>query len=240
MSDDIWRTDDRSANGDGSMDDTRTASDDENGDATDHDDARTDEGATGPKRYRILEVSDGRLRLLDLQTFEPVVTADSGHDAPVSDLRPGYLIDADLDWSSPDPTVRSVSVRRPTLYVFADDIDPVFDVARETWTDARAAGDLMNSRVTRNTDNEVNGVLYVFAESPTTGTFESFRDGTRPVEPLVDRVNEQEGSAPREVFILRPADEEFVVVTIALRKGGQFADTLRETYDRSRPSEPLA
>ena len=192
------------------------------------------------KRYRVLAMPDaGSLRLLDRETYEPVVTAAEGHDAPVVDLRPGYLVDADLDWSSSEPAVRSLSVRRPTLYAFADGIDPVFEVAQEAWADARATGEAMNSRVTRNTDNEVNGVLYVFAEDATGGMFESFRDGARPLEPLVDKVNDREGDAPREVFVLRPADGEFVVVTIALRKGGQFADTLRETYDRPRPAEPL-
>ncbi|USZ68171.1 hypothetical protein NGM10_00155 [Halorussus salilacus] len=195
----------------------------------------TDDGS-----YRVLGVPEaGRLRLLDRETYEPVVTASEGHDAPVADLRPGYLVDADLDWSEPEPTVRSVSVRRPTLYVFADDIDPVFEAAERAWADARAAGESMNSRVTRNTDSEVNGVLYVFAEGGRPDTFESFRDGARPLEPLVDRVNEQEGQSPREVFALRPADGEYVVVTIALRKGGRFADTLRDTYDRPRPDEPL-
>ncbi|UPW01052.1 hypothetical protein M0R88_02875 [Halorussus gelatinilyticus] len=241
--DDIWRTEDRSASGRAAADDGADDADSRDGDADSRDgDGRTvDADRTDDEtEYRVLATPmDDGLRLLDRQTFEPVVTAEDGHDAPVGDLRPGYLVDAVLDWSSPDPTVESVSVRRPTLYVFADGIDPVFEAARETWSDARAAGDSMNSRVTRNTDNEVNGVLYVFAEDPTNGTFEAFRDGTRPVEPLVDRVNEQEGSAPREVFVLRPEGGEFVVVTIALAKGGQFADTLRETYDRPRPPEPL-
>jgi hypothetical protein len=191
--------------------------------------------------YRVLAVPErDTLRLLDRETFEPVVTASEGHSAPVGDLRPGYLVDAELDWTTPEPTVQSLSVRRPTLYVFADDIEPVFEVAQEAWADARAAGDSMNSRVTRNTDNEVNGALYVFAENDARGMFESFRDGTRPLEPLVDRVNEQDEPAPREVFTLRPADGRFVVVTIALRKGGQFADTLRDTYDCPRLSEPLS
>lgn len=193
------------------------------------------------RSYRVLAVPEaGSLRLLDRETYEPVVTATDGHGAPVADLRPGYLVDADLAWSTAEPTVRSLSVRRPTLYAFADGIEPMFDVAQETWADARAAGDSMNSRVTRNTDNEVNGALYAFAEDGTSGTFEAFRDGARPLEPLVDRVNDREGAAPREVFVLRPADGRFVIVTIALRKGGRFADTLRETYDRPRPSETLA
>ncbi len=253
MTDDIWRADDpsddggRTATEEGENTDSTADSDgDAPGAESGHSSAETDHPATADasddeREYRVLATPmDGGLRLLDRQTFEPVVTADEGHDAPVEDLRPGYLVDADLDWSSPDPTVRSVSVHRPTLYVFADEADPIFEAARETWTDARAAGDSMDSRVTRNTDNEVNGVLYVFAEDPTNGTFESFRDGTRPVEPLVDRVNEGDEAAPREVFVLRPEDGEFVVVTIALAKGGQFADTLRETYDRPRPPEPLS
>lgn len=193
------------------------------------------------RRYRVLAAPDENgPRLLDREAYEPIVTAAEGHGAPVEDLRPGYLLDAELDWSTTEPTVRSVAVRRPTLYAFADGIEPVFEAARETWTDARATGDSMNGRVIRNTDNEVNGVLYVFGEDATGGVFESFRDGTRPLEPLVDRVNESEGPAPREVFVLRPDDREFVVVTIALRKGGLFAETLRDTYDCPKPEEPLA
>ncbi|WP_435175830.1 DUF6663 family protein [Halorussus sp. AFM4] len=209
----------------------------ESADATDGDVDPAGDEAT----HRVLAApGDGRLRLLDRETYEPVVTADAGHGAPVADLRPGYLVDAELDWSTAEPTVRSASVVRPTLYAFGDDVDPMFEAARDAWNDARAAGDAVNSRVTRNTDSEVNGVLYVFAEDERNGTFEAFRDGIRPVEPLVDRVNEREGPAPREVFVLRPADGRFVAVTIALRKGGRFADTLRETYDLPRPDEPPA
>ncbi|MFC7082520.1 DUF6663 family protein [Halorussus caseinilyticus] len=234
MNDDIWTSDDGTTR-DGTTERGTTDDRTEDADRTTGEDRTPDE-----KRYRVLAVPErGRLRLLDRETYEPVVTAAEGHDTSVEDLRPGYLVDADLDWSSADPTVRSVSVARPTLYAFADGIEPVFEAARETWADARAAGDGMNSRVTRNTDNEVNGVLYVFADDGVGGTFEAFRDGTRPVEPLVDRVNDQQGSAPREVFVLRPANEQFVVVTIALRKGGQFADTLRETYDCPRPPESV-
>jgi hypothetical protein len=203
-------------------------------------------------RYRVLAApTDGPLRLLDRETMEPVVTAPDGHDAGVTDLRPGYLVDATLDWTTEQPTVDAVSVHRPTLYAFADEIDPVFEAAEETWADAQAAGDGMNSRIVRNTDNEVTGVVYVFAESGagagTTGgtaagdgVFEEFRDGSRPLEPLVDRVNDQEGAAPREVFVLRPLDPAFVVVAIALEKAGLLADTMRDTYDCSRPDEPLA
>ncbi|MFC4549922.1 MULTISPECIES: DUF6663 family protein [Halorussus] len=199
---------------------------------------RNSESAADDRTYRVLAVPErGRLRLLDRERYEPVVTAAEGHDASVEAARPGYLVDVDLDWSTAEPTVTSLSVVRPTLYAFADGVEPMFEAAQNAWADAQASGDSMNSRVTRNTDNEVNGVLYVFAEDAAGGTFESLRDGTRPLEPLVDRVNENEGEAPREVFVLRPADGRYVVVTIALRKGGQFADTLRDTYDCPRPPE---
>jgi hypothetical protein len=117
----------------------------------------------------------------------------------------------------------------------------VFEVAEETWRDARAAGDGMNSRVTKNTDGVVNGVVYVFAEDSAGTHFAEFQTGTRPIEPLVDRVNDrdEDGPGPREVFVLRPPTEEFVIVTITFQKGGRFADTIRDTYDCPRPSEPL-
>ncbi|MCU4716682.1 DUF6663 family protein [Halapricum hydrolyticum] len=176
------------------------------------------------------------LRVFDRERYEPIDVRVGADDA--ADLRPGYLLDARLDWSEP-ARLDAFSLRRPTLYAFADGIDPVFEVAADLWRDAQAKGDGMNSSVTRNTDGEVNGVCYVFADSGAGDRFREFREGTRPLEPLVDRVNDA-GSAPREAFVLRPADSAFVVVTIALEKGGHFADTLRETYDLDRPAEPLA
>lgn len=189
-------------------------------------------GSDGPT------ASERTLRVLDRERYEPIDVRVEADDA--EDLRPGYLLDARLDWSEPRPRLSGFSLRRSTLYVFADGIDPVFEVAADLWRAAQANGDAMNSSVTRNTDGEVNGVCYVFADSGATDRFQEFRTGTRPLEPLVDRVNEREDPPPRELFVLRPADGAFVVVTIALEKGGHFADTLRETYDLGRPTEPLA
>lgn len=196
----------------------------------------TDEGG-----YRVLPPADeaGIPRLLDRETFEPVSLASGGHEASVGDLRPGYLVDADLDWSRPAATVRSLTLRRPTLYAFADSVEPMFELARETWRDARSAGEAMDSRIARNTDGETVGAVYVFAEGGDRGRLEEFRDGSRPLEPLVDRANE-DGAAPREAFVLRPTEGTFTAVAVALRKGGQFPDTLRDTYDLPRPDEPLA
>lgn len=189
-------------------------------------------------RYRVLPAAeDGGLRLLGREDYEPVALAETGHSVAVDHLQPGYLVDATLSWTSADPTIEALSVVRPTLYTFVDDIDPVFEVAEETWRDARASGDGMNSRVTKNTDGVVNGVVYVFAEDSAGGRFAEFETGRRPLEPLVDRVNEQDGAAPRELFVLRPPTGEFVIVTIAFAKGGRFADTIRDTYDCPRPTE---
>jgi hypothetical protein len=202
-------------------------------------------------RYRVLPGPEpDTYRLLDRTTYEPAVvtTGGSGGDsadagdtaAPVAGLRPGYLVDAALDWSTQRPTIESVSVVRPTLFAFADDVDPMFEAARETWDAARSEGEAMNTQVLRNTDNEVTGAVYVFAESGDRGRFEEFVEGARPLEPLLDRVADSRGEAPREVFVLRAPGGAFTAVAVALRKGGQLADTMRDTYDCPRPAEPLA
>lgn len=192
------------------------------------------------RRVRVLPGPEtGTRRLLDRETFDPVVVRIEDANPELESVHPGYLVDATLDWSGPEPAVQALTLRRPTLYTFADEIDPVFEVARDVWQEARASGDGMNSRLTRNTDGDVNGVCYVFAEQPLDDRLGEFRAGTRPLEPLVDRVNETDDPEPREVFVLRPADGEFVVVTIALEKGGHFAETIRETYACDRPAEPL-
>ena len=194
-------------------------------------------------QYRVLPGPDtDSLRLLGRESYEPVRVARKGHDAPVSDLRPGYLVDADIDWSGDAPTVAEFEVVRPTLYTYLPDIEPVFEVARDLWDEAQANGEGIGSCVTRNTDNEVNGAVYVFANSGPTSRFNEFHDGSRPLEPLVDRINDRDddGPTPREVFVCRPAaTTAFVVVTIALEKAGLFADTIRDTYDCPMPPEPL-
>jgi len=205
-------------------------------------------------RYRVLPGPEpDTIRLLDRETYEPAVvstggpgdeSADAAEDSEtavrVAALRPGYLVDAALDWSTQRPTVEAVSVVRPTLFAFADRVDPMFEAARETWEAARSEGEAMNTQVLRNTDNEVTGVVYVFAESGDRGRFEEFREGARPLEPLLDRVADSRGEDPREVFVLRAPGGAFTAVAVTLRKGGQLADTMRDTYDCPRPEEPLA
>ncbi|WP_435358614.1 DUF6663 family protein [Haloarchaeobius sp. DFWS5] len=177
------------------------------------------------------------------EQYEPIDVAHTGHgdhDETVGDLRPGYVVEATLSWVDADPTVESISVERRSLYAFADDVTNLFEAATDAWENARAQGEGMNSQVTKDTDGAVNGVLYVFGESSgASDLYDEFRTGQRPIEPLVARVNDREGRAPREVFVLRPAGHEFVVVYITFDKGGLLPDTMRDTYDLPRPDEPL-
>jgi hypothetical protein len=168
------------------------------------------------------------------EAYDPVtVTVPGAVDA---DLRPGYVVDATLSWSGSGPAeLGDVAVRRRTRFEFLDDVTGIFDAARETWNEAAAAGDGVNSRVTRNTDGDPNGALYVFADPPgARDVFEEFRTGAFPLDPLVDRVNEDAGVAERDVFVMRPVDAPFVAVYVVFDSDGLLANTVRETYDCPR------
>jgi hypothetical protein len=176
--------------------------------------------------------------------YELTDVPKSGHgelDDRVAGLRPGYVVEATLSWANSDPTVEELRVESRTLYEFVDEVTNLFEAAQNAWQEARIQGDAMNSQVTRTTDGEVNGVLYVFGEGRgASSLFDEFASGRRPLEPLVDRVNENEAPGDREVFVLRPAGSEFVVVYIALTKEGLLAETMRDTYDCPAPDEPLS
>lgn len=195
-------------------------------------------------RFRVLDSPSGddEWLLLDVESFDPTYVPRSGHDAvdgQVDDLRPGYLIDATLAWDDDEPAVTELRVVKRTLFEFADGVTGLFEAAQETWQAALAEGDGMRSRITRSTDNEPNGALYVFADQPgAQDLLAEFADGQRPLEPLLERVNESHDD-DHEVFVLRPAEEPFVVVYIVFEKAGMLADTVRDTYDCPRPDEPL-
>lgn len=266
-------------------------------DAGNEDRSETGGGASGPGSTAGSGGADSA------DPFEPVAVPPEGHgdlDPRVAALRPGYLVEATLEWDDSGPTVRELTVRKRTLLEFVDGASTVFQAAAQAWAAAQAAGEGMNSRVTRSTDGDPNGVLYVFADGPGVGDlFEEFRSARRPLEPLIARVNEahdggddgpdvpglapdgsirvptpgdgdganeglegdgddgtgdgtsaadgtgdgnadEAGDGPgpdREVFVVSPADEPFVVVYIVLRKGGVLADAMRDTYARPRPDE---
>ncbi|SEO45625.1 hypothetical protein SAMN04487948_102502 [Halogranum amylolyticum] len=197
-------------------------------------------------RFRVLDSPRERpeLLLIDLETFEPTYVRTDGDDddlagvddTAVDDLRPGYVVDASLAWNDGTARFASVDVDSRSRIEFVDGVTGVFEAARETWQTAEAEGEGMNSRVTYDTDGAANGVLYVFAkQSGARDLFEEFRSGTRPLEPLVQRVNEnRDDEGPREVFVMRPADEPFVLVYIVFRAEGILAETVRDTYDCPR------
>jgi hypothetical protein len=191
-------------------------------------------------RFRVLASPRERdeLLLIDHEEFDPVYVATEGYSdalgAAVADLRPGYLVDATLRWSEDgDPRFADLSVARRDELTFADGVTGIFEAAKETWYTAEAEGEGMNSRVTRDTDGEPNGVLYVFAEQPgARDLFEEFRSGVLPLEPLLQRVEEgRDDDEDRAIFVLRPADEPFLVVYIVFTQDGLLDRTMRDTYD---------
>ncbi|MFB6156036.1 MAG: DUF6663 family protein [Haloferacaceae archaeon] len=197
-------------------------------------------------RFRVLESprAPSKLLLVDVapedpeapDAYEPTVVDAAGYGEPlastVADLEPGNVAEATLAWDAGTARFTDLSVVRRSVVAFADDVTGVFEAATETWEAAVADGAGMNSRVTYDTDGEANGVLYVFAEqSGARDVFEEFRTGALPLEPLLARVNQNHDAGEREVFVMRPVDHPFVLVYIALRKGGLLAETVRDTYD---------
>jgi len=209
------------------------------------------------------------------RSYEPIRVPGTGHgevDERLAALLPGYLVRATLSWTAARPHVLDLTVCKRTLFEYADDVVSVFEAAESAWASASATGEAMTARVTRGTDGQPNGVLYVFADADGGDRLAEFRSGQRPLEPLLARVNAAAPSTrsewqpadrtptvgpggiripsddreppghglghDREVFVLRPADGPYVVVLIALRKGGTLANTVRETYHCPRPDEP--
>lgn len=156
----------------------------------------------------------------------------SEHDAPEHDaperVSVGNVVRADLDWSTQPPQFASLAVEDATTFAFTRGATDLFQAALDCMQAAERAGDAMRSALTRDTDGEVNGVLYVFAKQRTRDLVAEFRDGSRPLDPLVDRVDAVD--PPYAVFVIEPAREPFVVVYIALERDGLLARTVRETY----------
>lgn len=182
--------------------------------------------------YRVLDgPRDGDEWLfLDRGTFDPLYVPRGDRDAALAALEPGNLVDATVEWDGDDPRVASLDVRKRTRFTFVDDVPELFSVAETTWEETVAAGEGMGSAVTRDTDGEPNGALYVFAEQPGAGDlFAEFRDGERPLDPLVDRVNERRDD-DHEVFVLRPTGGECVCAYVVFEKDGRLAGAVREKY----------
>lgn len=192
--------------------------------------------------YRVLASTRDREEWLFIDPAgDPTYVPWTGHgdlDRRIRGLRPGYRVDAAFDWTGDDPVVTELGVLDRSLFAFVPDADPVFEAAQSCWEAARREGQAMNSRVTHTTDGDPAGVVYTFADQPgQRDLFEEFRDGVKPLDPLLDRLAGGE-DPPFEAFVLDP-DDPYVVVYLVVEKGGMVADTVRDTYDLSRPDEPL-
>ena len=196
------------------------------------------------------ETPDADLR--PIAVTPPAVTAGDEPDSDaemvdtIRSLKPGYTVEAELVWDDSDAAFLDCAITNQTRIQYADGVTGLFEKAKETWHDAQVAGEAINSAVTYSTGKEPNGVVYVFAkQDPPRNLFEEFRTGATPIEPLIQRVNatheseddtgvesnsETTDSPERAVFVLRPADEPFVVVYIVFRKDGMLAQTVRDTY----------
>jgi hypothetical protein len=186
--------------------------------------------------YRVLRSprDDGEFLLLDTETVDPVYAIATGYENDlaqvVETIGPGNTIRATFDWSGDRPRFSSVERVTETVFSFASDATNVFEAAIECWHETESAGAAMNSRLTRSTDGEVNGVLYVFAQQ--TGErdlFSEFHDGIKPIGPLLDPIDASD--PPYEVFIVEPREEPFVLIYIVLEPNGILARTVRDTYE---------
>jgi hypothetical protein len=199
---------------------------------------------TTESTFRVLGAAperDDALLLLDRADHEPVSVAAADYDGDLGDdvdaLRTGYLVDATLAWNDGEARFTDVDVKTRTLLTYADAVTGLFEAALDTMEQAHQEGAGVHGRPTFSTDGEPNGAVYAFAEQPgERDVFDEIRTGALPLEPLVDRLDE-EADCEHEVFVFRPLEHDFVVVYLVLRRESVLADTVRDTYDCPRPSE---
>lgn len=167
---------------------------------------------------------------LDVDGADP--TYVPREEAP--DVAVGNRVEATVAWTEDDPVVEALAVESGTTVAFVETTEPIFEAARECFDRARADGEPMNSRVTYGTDNEPNGVVYTFADQAgSRDLLAEFRDGGKPLEPLVDRAARPDGvEPPFSVYVIDP-EEPFLVVYIVLEPGGLLDGTVEDTYLQS-------
>ena len=194
-------------------------------------------------QYRVLGDAPDRdgLLLLDRADHEPVLVAADGYEGDLADavaaLRPGYLVEATLAWADGDARFETVDVEKRTLLTFARGVSGLFEAALETMEEAHREGLGVTGRPTFSTDNEPNGAVYAFAQQPgERDVFEEIRTGALPIEPLIDRLDEEDDDA-HELFVFDPIDHDFVIVYLVLHRDSVLANTVRDTYDCPRPPE---
>lgn len=217
--------------------------------------------ATTSGEFRVLDTPHGStdsFTLVDLATLEPTLVQgreyDEELDETVDGLRPGYVVQATLEWEEGVARFQTLDVVSFTLIEYAQGVSGLFEAALDTMEEARQEGLGVTGRPTYSTDGEPNGAVYAFAEQRgERDIFEEIRSGTLPVEPLIHRLESGEdaemGATPapearasaedHEVFVMRPVDHDYVIVYLVEQRDSLLADTVRETYDCQRPTEPL-
>ncbi|MFO7925072.1 MAG: DUF6663 family protein [Halobacteriota archaeon] len=176
--------------------------------------------------FRVLSGRSGEeWLLLDVQSADPAYLPRSS----LPDVSVGNRIAGDLVWDGEEPALVDATVETATRFRFSRTEEPIFEAARSCFETARAEGEAMNSRVTYGTDRDPNGVVYTFADSPGgPDLFSAFRDGHKPLDPLVARAAEGV-DPPFSVWIIDPR-EPVVVVYIVLDPDGLLERTVAETY----------
>jgi hypothetical protein len=170
--------------------------------------------------------TDDEWLLLDVASADPV----SVPRASLPDVSVGNRVDGSVEWTGEAPTLPEPTVESTTRFRFRRTEEPIFEAAEGCFETARASGDPMNARVTYDTDRNPNGVVYTFAAQQSRDLFAEFRDGAKPLEPLVDRAAES-AEPPFSVWVLDPR-EPFVVVYIVLEPDGLLDRTMADAYDR--------
>lgn len=163
---------------------------------------------------------------LDAESGDPTYVPDDA--LPDGDLAEGNRVRATVAWEGEEPRVEDLTVETRTRFRFGRTDAGLFEAAVDCWHDR--GGDPMNSRVTYSNDRDPVGVVYTFAAQPgERDLFAEFRDGVKPLEPLVRKAAEGR-DPPFEVFVLDPLPREFVVVYIVFDPDGVLARTVRDTY----------
>lgn len=184
--------------------------------------------ATTEGRFRVYpgRRDDERL-FLDVDSADPTyVPAEL-----VPDLEAGNRVEATLEWADGAPVDVEYTLVESTRFRFLRTDEPVFQAAQGCFEEARTAGEAMNARVTYSTDSEPNGIVYTFADQAgQRDLFAEFRDGGKPLEPLLARAADSEtADPPFSVWILHP-QEPFVLVYIVLEPDGLLEETMADAY----------
>jgi hypothetical protein len=187
--------------------------------------------------FRVLESTREREEwlLLDVETADPTYVDRSGYDEPlasaVEELTPGNRVRAELRWEDGEPRFADCEVVEETTFAFTRTREDLFGDAHGAWRDAEEAGQPMGSRVlVGQQGGQPVGVVYTFAKQQgQRDLFEEFRDGVKPLDPLLERLAEAE-DPPFGAFVLDHHELAFLAVVLAFDPDGVLATTVRETY----------